>query len=452
MCLGICDKIVPGMLIGSLRFGHLPFAFIPGGPMESGITNEEKALARTEYAEGKIGRKELLASESASYHSAGTCTFYGTANSNQMLMEIMGIHLPGSSFVNPGTPLRDALNEFAVKRLTQITHQSKEYTPLHKVVSEECIVNALVGLVATGGSTNHTIHLIAIARAAGIIIDWNDFNDVSAVVPSITRVYPNGSADINHFRACGGMGFLMKTLIDGGYLNENVSTLMGRGLDHYTKEPFLNNGKLEWRAAPAESLDETVLRGTSNPFAPNGGMRLLEGNLGRAVIKISAVKEQHQIVQAEAEVFEDQDDVLIAFTEKKLNKDVVVVVRNQSATENGMPELHKLTPTLSILQQNGFKVALVTDGRMSGASGKVPAAIHLSSKNGSNALINKLQSGDPILLNAKTGVLSCLNADEVILRENSAKPPGDGQGVGRELFERLRPLVSESENGASFII
>ena len=452
MCLGICDKIVPGMLIGSLRFGHLPFAFIPGGPMESGITNEEKALARTEYAEGKIGRKELLASESASYHSAGTCTFYGTANSNQMLMEIMGIHLPGSSFVNPGTPLRDALNEFAVKRLTQITHQSKEYTPLHKVVSEECIVNALVGLVATGGSTNHTIHLIAIARAAGIIIDWNDFNDVSEVVPSITRVYPNGSADINHFQACGGMGFLMKTLIDGGYLNENVSTLMGRGLDHYTKEPFLNKGKLEWRAAPADSLDETVLRGTSNPFAPNGGMRLLEGNLGRAVIKISAVKQQHQIVQAEAEVFEDQDDVLIAFTEKKLNKDVVVVVRNQSATENGMPELHKLTPTLSILQQNGFKVALVTDGRMSGASGKVPAAIHLSSKNGSNALINKLQSGDPILLNAKTGVLSCLNADEVILRENSAKPPGDDQGVGRELFERLRPLVSESENGASFII
>ena len=303
MCLGICDKIVPGMLIGSLRFGHLPFAFIPGGPMESGITNEEKAKARTEYAEGKIGRKELLASESASYHSAGTCTFYGTANSNQMLMEIMGIHLPGSSFVNPGTPLRDALNEFAVKRLTQITAQSKDYTPLHKVVSEECIVNALVGLVATGGSTNHTIHLIAIARAAGIIIDWNDFNDVSEVVPSITRVYPNGSADINHFQACGGMGFLMKTLIEGGYLNENVSTLMGRGLSYYTKEPFLNDGKLEWKDAPSESLDETVLRSTSNPFAPNGGLRLLEGNLGRAVIKISAVKEQHQIVASRSRGF-----------------------------------------------------------------------------------------------------------------------------------------------------
>lgn len=451
MCLGICDKIVPGMMIGALRFGHLPFVFVPGGPMESGITNEEKAKHRRDYAEGKIGRAELLKAESASYHSAGTCTFYGTANSNQMLMEIMGVHLPGSSFVTPYTKLRDALNEFAVKRLTEITHQKVEYTPLWKIISEESIVNALVGLVATGGSTNHTIHLIAIAKAAGIVIDWSDFNDISETVPLITRVYPNGSADINHFQACGGMGYLMRTLREGGYLNENVHTVMGPGLAAYIQEPYLNNGSLEWRSAPEKSLDENILRSTQEPFAPTGGLRLLEGNLGRSVIKVSAVKDEHQIVKAPAEVFERQEDVITAFKEQKLNKDVIVVVRNQNAQVNGMPELHQLTPTLSILQQNGYKVALVTDGRMSGASGKVPAAIHLSPVQGENVLL-KLKTGDIIELNAKKGILQCENFEEINQREADNSFEHDFTGVGRELFDRFLPLVSASEEGASFII
>ncbi len=451
MCLGICDKIVPGMMIGALRFGHLPFVFVPGGPMESGITNEEKAKHRRDYAEGKIGRAELLKAESASYHAAGTCTFYGTANSNQMLMEIMGVHLPGSSFVTPYTNLRDALNEFTVKRLTEITHQKEEYTPLWKIISEESIVNALAGLVATGGSTNHTIHLIAIAKAAGIIIDWSDFNDISETVPLITRVYPNGSADINHFQACGGMGYLIKTLREGGYLNENVHTVMGPGLAAYIQEPYLNNGSLEWRSAPEKSLDENILRSTQQPFAPTGGLRLLEGNLGRSVIKVSAVKDEHQIVKAPAEVFERQEDVITAFKEQKLNKDVIVVVRNQNAQVNGMPELHQLTPTLSILQQNGYKVALVTDGRMSGASGKVPAAIHLSPVNGENVLL-KLKTGDIIELNAKKGILQCENFEEVNQRQADNSFEYDFTGVGRELFDRFLPLVSASEEGASFII
>lgn len=452
MCLGICDKIVPGMLIGALRFGHLPFIFIPGGPMESGITNEEKAKHRRDYAEGKIGRDELLKAESASYHSAGTCTFYGTANSNQMLMEIMGIHLPGSSFITPGTALREALNDCAVKRLTEITAQGTDYIPLSEVVSEETIVNALVGLVATGGSTNHTLHIIAIARAAGIIIDWDDFNDVSDAVPQLTRVYPNGSADINHFQACGGMGFLMKTLRAGGYLNESVKTIMGSGLEAYTREPYLNNGELAWRDAPAASLDTDVLRGTEDPFAPSGGLKTLSGNLGRSVIKVSAVKPEHHVVKAKAEVFEDQNDVIEAFKRKELNKDVVVVVRNQGAHSIGMPELHKLTPTLSLLQNQGFHVALVTDGRMSGASGKVPAAIHLSPESAKGGMIAKLQSGDLIELDAIKGTLNCLNIEEVNQRPEPETSAPSSAGVGRELFDRLRPLVSESELGASFII
>lgn len=452
MCLGICDKIVPGMMIGALRFGHLPFVFIPGGPMESGITNEEKAFHRREYAAGRIGRDELLKAESASYHSAGTCTFYGTANSNQMLMEIMGVHVPGSSFITPATPLREALNEFAVKRLSEITAAGEEYLPLSEVISEETIVNALVGLVATGGSTNHTIHLIAIARAAGISINWDDFNDVSEVVPQLTRVYPNGSADINHFQACGGMGYLMKTLRDHGFLNENVSTVMGKGLEAYTQEPFLDNGELAWRDAPEKSLDESVLRGCDDPFAVTGGLRLLRGNLGRSVIKVSAVKEEHQVVKAPAMVFDEQNDVIEAFRRKELNKNVVVVVRNQGAHSNGMPELHKLTPTLTLLQNQGFQVALVTDGRMSGASGKVPAAIHLSPESAKGGMICKLKTGDMIELDAVNGTLNCLNIDEVVAREPQAAQLPSSLGVGRELFDLLRPLVSESEDGASFII
>ncbi len=452
MCLGICDKIVPGMMIGALRFGHLPFIFIPGGPMESGITNEEKAHWRREYAAGRISRDELLKAESASYHSAGTCTFYGTANSNQMLMEIMGVHLPGASFVTPGTPLREALNEYAVKRLTEITAQSKEYTPLFEVISEESIVNAIVGLAATGGSTNHTLHLNAIARAAGIIITWDDFNDISEEVPLLTRVYPNGSADINHFQACGGMSYLIKTLREGGYLNEAVKTAVGEGMEAYTKEPYLKDGELAWRDAPEDSLDKDVLRGVHEPFAPTGGLKILEGNLGRSVIKVSAVKEENQVVSAPAIVFEDQNEVIEAFKRGELNKDVVVVVRNQGARSIGMPELHQLTPTLTLLQNQGYAVALVTDGRMSGASGKVPAAIHLAPEAAKGGMMAKLKTGDVIHLDAKAGTLNVDNIEEVEKREANATPPVGSFGVGRELFNRLRPLVTESEDGASFII
>jgi len=452
MCLGICDKIVPGMMIGALRFGHLPFIFIPGGPMEAGITNDEKAHWRKEYAAGRIGRDELLKAESASYHSAGTCTFYGTANSNQMLMEIMGVHLPGSSFVTPGTELREALNDYAVKRLTEITRLGGEYIPLYEVMSPESVVNAIVGLCATGGSTNHTIHLIGIARAAGIIIDWDDFNDISEATPLLTRVYPNGKADINHFQACGGMGYLMKTLREGGYLNENVKTCMGEGLEAYTKEPYLDKGELKWRDAPEKSLDEDVLRGVDAPFDSIGGLKLLKGNLGRSVIKVSAVAKEHWVVKAPAVVFEDQNDVIDAFKRQELSKDCVVVVRNQGAQSIGMPELHKLTPTLGLLQGQGYKVALVTDGRMSGASGKVPAAIHLSPEAAKGGMIAKLKTGDVIELNAETGTLNVENIEEVEKREVQAAEPKDSFGVGRELWNRLRPLTTESEEGASFII
>lgn len=452
MCLGICDKIVPGMLMGALKFGHLPFVFIPGGPMETGISNEEKAKHRRDYAEGKIGRKELLKAESASYHSAGTCTFYGTANSNQMLMEIMGIHLPGSSFVTPGTELRESLNEYAVKRLIEINPMSKDYIPLYEVVTEESIVNALVGLVSTGGSTNHTLHIIAIAKAAGIIINWDDFNDISDVVPSLTRVYPNGSADINHFHACGGMGYLIKTLRESGLLNENVKTVMGAGLAEYAKEPFVEGGKLKWRAVPENSLDEDVLRSAKNPFSATGGLKILKGNIGRSVIKVSAVKPENRAVTAPAMVFENQDDVMDAFKTKKLNKDVVVVVKNQGAHSIGMPELHKLTPALSILQNQGYKVALVTDGRMSGASGKIPAAIHLSPEAVKGGLIGKLQDGDMIELDAENCILNCLNIDEVNKRPDVVLEEKPSFGIGRELFNMIRPLVSESEEGASFIV
>jgi phosphogluconate dehydratase len=452
MCLGICDKIVPGMMIGALRFGHLPFIFIPGGPMESGITNEEKAHFRREYAAGRIGREELLKAEAASYHSAGTCTFYGTANSNQMLMEIMGVHLPGASFVTPGTPLREALNDYAVRRLTEITAQSNSFTPLYQVITEESIVNAIVGLAATGGSTNHTLHLNAIARAAGIIINWDDFNDISEEVPLLTRVYPNGSADINHFQACGGMAFLIKTLRIGGYLNENVKTAVGEGLEAYTKEPFIADGDLHWRETPDHSLDLNVLRGVEAPFAKTGGLKLLQGNLGRSIIKVSAVKEEHQYVKAPAVVFEDQKDVITAFKKGELNRDVVVVVRNQGAHSIGMPELHQLTPTLTLLQNQGYNVALVTDGRMSGASGKVPAAIHLSPEAAKGGAIAKIRTGDIITLDAVNGTLNCENLEEVSNREAIVIAQEGSFGVGRELFNRLRPLVTESEDGASYIL
>jgi len=367
-------------------------------------------------------------------------------------MEIMGVHLPGSSFVTPGTALRTVLNEFAVKRVLEITKQGNDFTPLYEVVKEESIVNALVGLVATGGSTNHTIHLIAIARAAGIIINWDDFNEISEVVPLVTRVYPNGSADINHFQACGGMAYLIKTLREGGYLNENVRTVFGKGLEDYEKEPILNGNQLVWQEGPEHSLDENILRSVSNPFSETGGLKCLQGNLGRSIIKISAVKQENQYVKARAEVFTDQDDVIEAFKKGRLNKDVVVVVKNQGGHSNGMPELHKLTPTLTLLQNQGYSVALVTDGRMSGASGKVPAAIHLSPESIMGGVIAKLQTGDLIELDAIEGTLNCLNIDEVNERKVEIEKNPSSYGVGRELFNRIKPLISESEEGASFLI
>jgi len=452
LCLGICDKIVPGLMMASLRFGHLPFIFVPGGPMETGISNEEKAEWRRKFAAGEIGRKELLKAESASYHSAGTCTFYGTANSNQMLMEIMGVHLPGSSFVNPGTELREALNELAVKRLLKITPQADEYTPLSEIITVESIVNAIVGLSATGGSTNHTIHLNAIAKAAGIIINWDDFNDISNAVPLLCRVYPNGSADINHFHAAGGMGYLIKTLRKGGYLNENVKTVYGEGLEAYTKEPYLDNGELRFRDTPDDSLDTDVIRSFENPFDETGGLRLLQGNLGRSMIKVSSVKKENRYVKAVARVFDQQDDVIEAFKKKELNKDIVVVVKDQGAHSIGMPELHKLTPTLTLLQNQGYKVALVTDGRMSGASGKVPAAIHLSPESLKGGILAKIQDGDIIELDANNGTLNVMDLEKVQEREIVYKEDPLSFGMGRELFNKIRPLVGQSEEGASFIV
>lgn len=447
ICLGICDKIVPGLLIGSLKFGHLPTVFIPGGPMETGISNDEKARIRREYAAGKIGRDELLKGESAAYHSAGTCTFYGTANSNQMLVEIMGLHLPGSSFVNPGTPLRSALTDEAVEQLIR-NIQEEQKVPLYEIISEKSIVNGLVGLLATGGSTNHTMHMVAIAKAAGILINWSDFSDLSKVVPSIVKVYPNGKADINHFHAAGGMSSVVRSLLDAGLLHEDVTTIVGKGLRKYIQEPHLRNDELVFMDGPEQSLDAAIIAPTDAPFDPEGGIRLVEGNIGKAVVKVSAVAKEHYVVEAPAIVFEDQNDILTAFKAGELNKDFIAVVRFQGPKAKGMPELHKLTPTLSILQHNGYKVALVTDGRMSGASGKVPAAIHVSPEAADGGLLAKLRTGDPIRLNCETGELTCLNQEEVDARE-AMPTPSDAVGMGRELFDRIRPLLTTSETGAT---
>ncbi|MDB4088753.1 phosphogluconate dehydratase [Flavobacteriales bacterium] len=447
ICLGICDKIVPGQLIGALKFGHLPTIFIPGGPMETGISNEEKAKIRQDYAQGLISRKDLLKGESAAYHSAGTCTFYGTANSNQMLMEIMGLHLPSSSFVNPETPLRHALTDEAVKQLvTNIKEESK--VPLYKIISEKTIVNGIIGLLATGGSTNHTMHIVAIAKAAGIIVDWEDFSELSKIIPSITRVYPNGKADINHFHAAGGMSYVFRTLLDNDLLHKDVMTVVGKGLGQYIKEWYLEDEKLLTREGPKESLDKEVISSANNPFDPQGGIKLVKGNLGKAVAKVSAVAKDHMIIEAPAMVFDDQNDLLTAFKEKKLNKDFIAVVRFQGPKAKGMPELHKLTPTLSILQHNGFKVALVTDGRMSGASGKVPSAIHVSPEAMDGGLLPLLRDGDLLKLDCEKGELSCLNEKEVTKREPVPNPPKE-VGTGRELFDNVRALISSSETGAT---
>ncbi|MFN5506480.1 MAG: phosphogluconate dehydratase [Flavobacteriia bacterium] len=448
--LGICDKIVPGLLMSALRFGHLPAVFMPGGPMPSGISNEEKSAIRQAYAEGKIGREELLKGESDSYHSPGTCTFYGTANSNQMLMEIMGLHLPGSSFVNPHTPLRDLLNREAVRVAIENVKIGKSRS-LANLFNEKTVVNGIIGLLATGGSTNHTIHLITIARAAGIIINWDDMSELSAIVPLITRMYPNGAADVNHFHAAGGMGFVIRTLLEQHLLHEDVQTIIGKGLSAYTKEPKIANGQLVWEEGARESLNLNIIRPANDPFTLDGGIKLLQGNLGRSVIKTAAVAQEHRIVEAPAIVFNEQADLIAAFKRGELERDFIAVVPFQGPKFNGMPELHSLTPTLTVLQKKGFKVGLVTDGRMSGASGKVPAAIHLTPEAYDGGLISKIQTGDLLRLDSENGVLEVLNAATVIARPSVQKDNSQFR-FGRELFAKLRTGVSQSEEGASFIV
>ncbi|WP_024301000.1 phosphogluconate dehydratase [Pseudogulbenkiania sp. MAI-1] len=448
--LGVCDKIVPGLLIGALTFGHLPAVFVPAGPMTSGMSNDEKAHIRQLYAEGKVGRDVLLESEAQSYHGPGTCTFYGTANSNQMLMEIMGLHLPGTAFVTPGTPLREALTRAAARRAVAISAEGERYTPVGRIIDEKAIVNGIIGLLATGGSTNHTLHLVAIARAAGIDINWDDFDELSAVIPLLARVYPNGKADVNHFHAAGGMGFLIRELLDAGLLHEDVTTIMGQGLRAYTQEPWLDDGELKWRDAPAASHDGGVLRPAAEPFSADGGLRVLKGNIGRSVIKVSAVKPEHRVVEAPAVIFHDQDELLAAFKRGELERDFVAVIRFQGPRANGMPELHKLTPTLAVLQERGFKVALVTDGRMSGASGKVPAAIHVSPEAVSGGPIAKLRDGDLVRVDANSGELAALvpEAEWAEREAVSANLEANDFGVGRELFAGMRSLADIAEHGA----
>ena len=449
LCLGVCDKIVPGLLIGALAFGHLPAVFVPAGPMPSGLPNKEKARIRQLFAEGQVGREALLQSEADSYHGAGTCTFYGTANSNQMLMEVMGLHLPGSAFIPPNTPLRDALTAAATRRAACITALGEEYLPLAHVLDERSIVNAVVGLLATGGSTNHTLHIVAIARAAGILIDWDDFSALSAVVPLLARIYPNGSADVNHFHAAGGMGFLIRELLGAGLMHGDVLTVAGAGLERYTEEPWLSPEGLAWRDSPSNSGDREVLRRVNDPFSADGGLKLLRGNLGRAVIKVSAVKPEHRSVQAPARVFDSQEAVLHAFRQGELSRDVVVVVRFQGPRANGMPELHGLTPALSSLQSRGHRVGLVTDGRMSGASGAVPAAIHLTPEAACGGPIGRIRDGDVVRLDSHAGVLEA----EVNEAEwNRRQTPGvdlsaNGFGMGRELFGLFRAHAAPAEEG-----
>jgi phosphogluconate dehydratase len=446
--LGVCDKIVPGLLIGALTFGHLPGIFVPAGPMPSGIANAEKSRIRQLHAEGKCGRDELMRVEAESYHAPGTCTFYGTANSNQMLMEMMGLHLPGTAFVNPGTPLREALTAASAQRAAQVTAMGNDWRPIGRIVDERAMVNGMVGLLATGGSTNHTIHLIAVARAAGLVLDWGDFADLSRVVPQLARIYPNGQADVNHFHAAGGMGFLVRELIAAGLAHDSVATVAGDGLTRYGEEPWLKDGVLAWRPAPAESGDRAILRPVADPFDAEGGIRLLTGNLGRSVMKISAVKPQHRSVVAPAAVFEDQDDVLAAFKAGKLHRDVVVVLRHQGPRANGMPELHKLTPALGVLQDLGFKVALVTDGRMSGASGKVPSAIHLTPEAVSGGAIARLRDGDMIRLDGEAGVLEAQVEDLMARAPAGFDPDRNRYGMGRELFAAARANAASAEEGA----
>lgn len=452
LLLGVCDKIVPGLLIGALQFGHLPCVFVPAGPMSTGLDNTAKSKVREQYAQGKVGREELLASESAAYHGAGTCTFYGTANSNQMLMEAMGLHVPGAAFVHPHDGMRDLLTREAVKMVLEKT-KKESFAPIGRLVDEHVIVNAMVALLATGGSTNHLIHWVAIARAAGIMIDWTDFYHLAKTTPLLASVYPNGKADVNQFQAAGGPAFIIRELIDAGYMFADVLTMAYGGLRDYAKEPAKVGDKLVWKDLPKESPDETIVRKAESPFNESGGLRLLKGNLGRSVIKISAVPEDRHIIEAPAIVFDAQEELLAAFDRGELEKDFIAVVRFQGPKANGMPELHKLTPPLAVLQNKGFRVAIVTDGRMSGASGKIPAAIHLTPEASAGGPLAKVRTGDIIRLNATVGMVNVLVdedewAQRVVEELSDTKRHQNAHGFGRELFGGMRRNVLSAEEGA----
>lgn len=451
--LGVCDKIVPGLAMAALSFGHLPAVFVPSGPMASGLANKEKVRIRQLYAEGKVDRNALLEAEAASYHAPGTCTFYGTANTNQMVIEFMGMQLPGSSFVHPDAPLRHELTAAAARQVTRLTGNGNDWMPLGKMIDEKAVVNGIVALLATGGSTNHTMHLVAMARAAGIIINWDDFSDLSDVVPLLARLYPNGPADINHFQAAGGVPVMIRELLKGGLLHEDVHTVAGFGLGHYMLEPWLDNGRLAWRDGAEKALDNEVIASFGQPFSKHGGTKVLSGNLGRAVMKTSAVPVENQVIEAPAVIFESQHDVLPAFEAGLLDRDCVVVVRHQGPKANGMPELHKLMPPLGVLLDRRFKIALVTDGRLSGASGKVPSAIHVTPEAYDGGLLAKVQDGDMIRVNGQTGELTLL-VDESVLAKRTAFHPdlsAERVGTGRELFGALREQLSGAEQGATCI-
>ncbi|MCG3266360.1 phosphogluconate dehydratase [Yoonia sp. I 8.24] len=450
--LGVCDKIIPGLVMAAATFGYIPSVFLPAGPMTSGLPNDEKAKVRQQFALGEIGRDELMKSEMASYHGPGTCTFYGTANTNQMLMEFMGLHLPGASFVNPNTPMRDALTTAGTERALEITALGNQFTPTCDVLDEKAFVNGLVGLMATGGSTNLVLHLPAMARAAGIILDLQDFSDLSDVTPLMAKVYPNGLADVNHFHAAGGLGFMIGELLNAGLLHDDVKTVAGDGLHLYTQEPKLTDGRISYVPGAGKSQNEKILRPASDPFQPEGGLKQLQGNLGRGVIKASAVAKERHVVEAPARIFHTQDAVKDAFKAGELTSDTIIVVRFQGPKSNGMPELHGLTPTLAILQDRGLKVALVTDGRMSGASGKVPSAIHLSPEAADNGPISLIQDGDIVRLDATKGTIDVLDVDLSTRTPAVADLTGNGNGVGRELFEVFRRNVGLSSDGAAVVV
>ncbi|WP_172294111.1 phosphogluconate dehydratase [Pseudoruegeria sp. HB172150] len=450
--LGVCDKIVPGLVIAAASFGHIPSVFMPAGPMTSGLTNDEKARVRQQFAAGEVGRDKLMEAEMASYHGPGTCTFYGTANTNQMLMEFMGLHLPGASFVNPNTPLRDALTEAAAERALAITALGNEFTPVADILDERAFVNGIVGLMATGGSTNLVLHLPAMARAAGVMLDTEDFDEISNVVPLMAKVYPNGLADVNHFHAAGGLGYMIGELLGAGLLHPDTKTVAGEGMARYTQEPVLQDGALAWRDGASESLNDQILRPASDPFQPTGGLKDLQGNLGRGVMKVSAVKPERHVIEAKARIFHDQADVKTAFKNGEFTEDTVVVVRFQGPKANGMPELHSLTPILAVLQDRGLKVALVTDGRMSGASGKVPACIHVCPEAAAGGPLARLRDGDLVRVDAAAGRLEAVGIDLATRKSVMPDLSANGIGLGRELFEVFRQSAGDAVNGAGVVV